>query len=131
MRKSHLSAVCGLVLYGVLLAGTPVAATPWSAQAPDNTATNKDDRSKASADADTAKNNTSDRQLMARIRRDVIHEKSLSTYAHNVKIVAQGGKVTLKGPVKSDDEKHTIEQIATKHAGDGNVDDQLTIASSK
>ena len=46
-----------------------------------------------------------------------MQDKSLSTYAHNVKIVAQGGTVTLKGPVKSEEEKAAIEQKATQVAG--------------
>ena len=42
---------------------------------------------------------------MRKIRRSVAGDKSLSTYGHNVKIISQHGKVTLKGPVNSDDEK--------------------------
>lgn len=64
---------------------------------------------------------------MAQIRHDVVHDKSLSTYGHNVKIIASHGQVTLKGPVHSDDEKKTIEQYAQKYAGSGNVIDQLTV----
>jgi hyperosmotically inducible periplasmic protein len=54
-------------------------------------------------------------------------DKSLSTYGHNVKIVAQHGKVTLRGPVHSDDEKIIIKKYAQKIAGDGNVTDELTV----
>ena len=35
-------------------------------------------------------------------------DKSLSSYAHNVKIISQNGTVTLKGPVKSDGEKQSV-----------------------
>jgi osmotically-inducible protein OsmY len=64
---------------------------------------------------------------MRKIRRAVVADKSLSTYAHNVKIVAQNGKVTLKGPVHTEDEKKTIDSKATEIAGAGNVDSQITV----
>jgi osmotically-inducible protein OsmY len=46
--------------------------------------------------------------------------------AHNVTIITQDGKVTLKGKVDSDAEKQTVESAAVSVAGPGNVDDQLT-----
>ena len=67
---------------------------------------------------------------MQKIRKAVMDDKSLSTYAHNVKIIAQDGKVTLKGPVRSEEEKQTIEKLATDVAGAGNVTDQITIKPS-
>jgi osmotically-inducible protein OsmY len=94
--------------------------------APDNTKVNKT----AKPTADKATNNAGDRDLMQKIRKAVVDDKSLSTYAHNVKIVAQNGKVTLKGPVRSTEEKATIERIATDVAGAGNVVNQITIAKS-
>jgi hyperosmotically inducible periplasmic protein len=54
------------------------------------------------------KMNAADRTLTQKIRKSVMADKSLSTYAHNVKIISQDGMVTLKGPVRSDDEKKTI-----------------------
>jgi osmotically-inducible protein OsmY len=65
--------------------------------------------------------------LARQIRRDVVKDKSLSTYGRNVKIIAQGGKVTLRGPVHTADEKRAIVDLAGKRAGDGNVVDQLTV----
>jgi osmotically-inducible protein OsmY len=55
-------------------------------------------------------------------------DKSLSSYAHNIKIVSQNGTVTLKGPVKSDDEKSSV--IAKAVAVVGSVDkitDQVSV----
>jgi hyperosmotically inducible protein len=95
--------------------------------APDNTKMNKEDKIAAAPNADKAKSNGSDTQLMAHIRREVVKDKSLSTYAHNVKIVSRQGKVTLRGPVHTDEEKQTIEQIAKKYAGDGNVTDEISV----
>jgi osmotically-inducible protein OsmY len=51
----------------------------------------------------------------------------MSTDAHNVKIITQNGKVTLRGPVKSEDEKRQIEEIAVRFAGDGNVVNEIEV----
>ena len=104
------------------------AAAPYHPQqAPDNTAKNKGDQDSSHPTAGQSKNDKTDVQLTRDIRRDVMKDKTLSTYGHNVKIITEGGKVTLKGPVHSDDEKKTIEGYAQKRAGDSNVDDQLTV----
>jgi osmotically-inducible protein OsmY len=95
--------------------------------APDNTKVNKTDTNKSVPTADQAKNTMSDRDIMKSIRHDVVNDKSISTYGHNVKIIAQHGRVTLRGPVHSDDEKRAIEEYARKYAGDGNVENQLTV----
>ena len=99
------------------------------AQAPDNTKTNQQDRAKSSPTADQAKNTLSDRQIMQNIRKAVMDDKSLSTYAHNVKVISANGKVTLKGPVRSDDERRNIEAKAAEVAGAGNVTNMLTVAA--
>ena len=91
--------------------------------APDNTKVNKD----AKATADKTGNSAADRDVMQKIRKAVMDDKSLSTHAHNVKITAHDGKVTLKGPVTSEEEKATIERMATDVAGAGNVVNQITI----
>jgi osmotically-inducible protein OsmY len=84
---------------------------------PDNTKTNKRDRSPGAVTADQQKMNSSDRELSKKIRQAIMADKSLSTYAHNVKIISQNGMVTLKGPVHSDAEKSAIEAKATEIAG--------------
>jgi len=115
-----------VILILALSSGIAVA----SAQAPDNSKMNKQPQNKTET-ADQAKNGKSDLQLMKEIRRAVVKDKTLSTYAHNVKIVASGGKVTLKGPVKSADEKSAVLQKATEVAGAANVTDELTVAEAK
>jgi hyperosmotically inducible periplasmic protein len=114
----------------LFLAGALSAiALPASAQtAPDNTKANKADQAKGAVTADQQKENDADRDLAKRIRQAVVGDKSLSTYAHNVKIVAQDGQVTLKGPVRSDAEKTSIEAKATKIAGAGKVTNEITVA---
>lgn len=86
-------------------------------QAPDNTQTNRRDRNQSEPTADQQKENQSDRELAAKVRQALVKDKSLSTYAHNVKIIAQDGTVTLKGPVRSEDEKETVEAKAAEAAG--------------
>jgi hyperosmotically inducible periplasmic protein len=86
-------------------------------QNPDNTKTNQRDRSKNEPTADQQKENDSDREIARKIRRSVVSDKSLSTYAHNIKIIAQGGVVTLKGPVRSEEEKQAVEVKAAEIAG--------------
>jgi hyperosmotically inducible protein len=93
---------------------------------PDNTNANKSQQG-ASPTADQGKNNKSDLQTMQRIRKAVIADKSLSSYAHNVKIIATDGKVTLKGPVRSEAEKASIEQKAVDVVGAGKVTNEITI----
>lgn len=95
--------------------------------APDNTKINQRDKDKTAPTADQQKANHPDREITRNIRASVHKDKSLSTYAHNVKIITQGGKVTLKGPVRSEDEKTKIAAKATAVAGDGNVDNQLDV----
>jgi osmotically-inducible protein OsmY len=67
--------------------------------------------------------------LAAQIRRAIVKDKSLSVMAHNIKIVVTNGEVTLRGPVKSDAEKATINSKAQAIAGAGKVHDQLEVAS--
>jgi osmotically-inducible protein OsmY len=118
-------AFCGLLYCGGAFAQEPQ--TP----APDNTKANKRDRSKAEPTADQAKDNASDRELMQNIRKALMDDKSLSTSAHNVKVIAEHGKVTLKGPVQSAEEKRAVEQKAADVAGTGNVTNELTVKAKK
>jgi hyperosmotically inducible periplasmic protein len=95
---------------------------------PDNTKMNKGDASKTAVTADKQKMNAGDRDLTQKIRKEIVADKSLSTYAHNVKVVSQDGKVTLKGPVRSDDEKKAVVAKAVEAAGGTDkVDDQLSV----
>jgi hyperosmotically inducible periplasmic protein len=88
-------------------------------QEPDNTKVNKRDRDRSEPTADQQKGNVSDRDMTKRIRQSIMADKSLSTYAHNVKVISQNGVVTLKGPVRSEDEKKAIESKAMEVVGTG------------
>jgi osmotically-inducible protein OsmY len=117
----------GIIAAGLFL-GVAVGAT---AQEPDNTKVNTRDRDSSQPTADQAKNNLSDRQIMQNIRKAVMADKSLSTYGHNAKIISDHGKVTLKGPVHSDEESRNIEAKAKEVAGAGNVTNQLSVKNDK
>ncbi|HEY2823203.1 MAG TPA: BON domain-containing protein [Candidatus Acidoferrum sp.] len=124
-----------LVLGACLFLGSSLPATGVRTQDPqqpaaDNTKNNKGDQA-SGATADKQKMNPADRDLTKKIRASLHGDTTLSTYAHNIKIVSQDGKVTLKGPVRSDDEKAAIEAKATEIAGQGNVTNQLTVAPPK
>lgn len=103
------------------------AITAGAQTQPDNTKANKGDGKPGAVTADQQKMNASDTDLTRNIRKSIIADKALSTYAHNVKIVAQNGLVTLRGPVKSDDEKKSIVAKATAIAGADKVTDELTV----
>ena len=92
----------------------------------DNTGVNERDRSAAAITPIDQNENQKDIDLTANIRKRVVDSK-LSVNAQNVKIITQDGKVTLRGPVRSAEEKQQIEQIAGVVAGVGNVDSQLEI----
>lgn len=91
---------------------------------PDNSERNK----AHSHTADQQSEATSDRMLTKKIRRSLVADKSLSTYGHNVKIITRDGMVTLKGPVRSEDEKSAIAAKAAEIAGSPDkVANQLTV----
>jgi hyperosmotically inducible protein len=130
----------GFLLSGAsLLLSACLSASPLPRQdqdnaqqpAPDNSKTNKRDRDKVSPTADQQKTNPTDRELTRKIRVALHQDKSLSTYAHNIKIVTQDGRVTLRGPVRSDEEKASIEAKAAEIAGPGNVTNELEVAAPK
>ena len=120
--------VSGVVLSGVLSTSVPalLAQTPA-----DNTKVNTRDRAKGAVTADQQKDNASDRTLTQTIRRALMQDKSLSSYAHNVKVIARGGQVTLKGPVRSEEEKQNVESKAVVVAGAGHVTNQMSVAPAK
>ncbi len=115
----------------LLLSSSPwlEAQTSEAKTKPDNSAVNKRDRSSGATTADQQKMNAADRALTAKIRRSIIADKSLSMYAHNVKIISQDGTVTLKGPVRSAEEVKAIESKAITITGDsGKVVNEMSVA---
>jgi osmotically-inducible protein OsmY len=132
-QARHRSLLRAFVFGGLLsfTAGVAAAQTPPPQTPPDNTKVNKRDRAAGAVTADQQKENATDREIAAKIRKAIVDDKTLSTYAHNIKVVVQGGKVTLKGPVRTDAEKTAVAAKAGEIAGAANVTDNLTIAPEK
>ena len=96
-------------------------------QQPDNTRVNKDNRPAA----DQQKETKADRELAEKIRKSVVADKSLSTYAHNVKIIVQDGVVTLKGPVHSEEESRAVQAKAQQFTEASSIHNEITVAPPK
>ena len=121
-----------ILFAGALLLGSGAMvmaqdATGQNPPASDNTQLNQRDRNPNEPTADKQQNNRSDRDITQQIRKAITGDKTFSEYARNVKVVTQSGQVTLKGPVRTDDEKNAIEEKAKAIAGDGNVTNDLTV----
>ena len=93
----------------------------------DNTVNNKPDHAGSGTTADQQKSGNSDLQLTASIRQSIVADSSLSTYAHNVKIVVEDGEATLKGPVRTQEEKSTVAAKAAAIVGQDNVVDEMSV----
>jgi hyperosmotically inducible periplasmic protein len=117
----------GLLLGSVASARAQETAGQPASPAADNSKMNQRDQSMNEPTADQQKDNRTDRDITQQIRQSIMADKSLSTYAHNVKIITQNGQVTLKGPVRSEDEKQAIASKATAVAGENKVTDDLSI----
>jgi hyperosmotically inducible periplasmic protein len=112
------------VLVSASIVGIPFTALAQDqAKPPDNSAQNK----AHDQTADNQKENTSDRETTQKVRQAIVKDKSLSTYAHNVKIITQNQRVTLKGPVQDESERDKVAAVAGKVVGPENVDNQLSV----
>lgn len=105
------------------MTATPATGQMQSCQQPDNSGHNKHH----AKTADSQPNAKEDRLTTQKIRKAIIADKGLSMYAHNVKIITENGTVTLKGPVKSDDEKQKVAAAAAGVVSQDKVVDQLTV----
>lgn len=115
----------GLALAGCLwMAPCAHVQAQDSTTKPDNSAQNKNHQD---LNADKQSNSKADREMTASVRKAIIADKDLSTYAHNVKIMVRGNTVTLKGPVKSEEEKQKVKADVLSAAAQAQVVDQLTV----
>ena len=130
-RTVVIALVAQLVLMGSLtmLWARQDADMNQSPPAADNTKVNQRDRNRSEPTADNQKENPADRQLVQQIRRAIVKDKSLSTDARNIKVIAQNGMVTLKGPVDSENEKQTVEAKAAQVAGADKVSSEIQVRS--
>ena len=124
MKKIALTLVLSSALLGL---GTMTMAQDSKPVAPDNSAVNVRDHAPDAMTAGEQSSAKSDVELTRQIRRAVVKDGSLSMLAHNVKIVASNGAVTLRGPVKTEQEKVAIANKAQAIAGADKVDNQLEV----
>ena len=97
---------------------------------PDNTATNERDRSGETQTSGDQSNSSADLKITQAIRQALVKDGELSMTAKNIKIIADNGQVTLRGPVKNAQEKAKIDQLARSAAGGAKIVDQLDVKKS-
>lgn len=113
------------VFFGIPLMAVPLTTAQDAQQPmPDNTKKNKD---QSEPTADQQKMNPADRAITQKIRKAIHEDHALSTYAHNIKVIAQDGKVTLRGPVRTEEEKSSVQAKAVAVVGAENVSNQLEV----
>ena len=97
----------------------------------DNTRQNVRDRNDATLTPGDQGNSPADLEITQKIRKALVIDTSgYSVTAKNIKIITVNGKVTLRGPVKTDAEKAGIVTLAKSVAGDANVEDQLEVKTN-
>jgi osmotically-inducible protein OsmY len=121
----------------IVLALTILSALSLSALAadnektkPDNTATNQRDRSGKTLTSGDQSNSSGDLKITQAIRQAIMKDSGLSATAKNIKIITTNGQVTLRGPVKTAQEKAKIDQLARSSAGGAHINDQLDVKGS-
>jgi len=98
-----------------------------AAKQPDNTGVNKRDRDDNTLTPGDQGTSEADREITRNIRRAIEKNDQLSTTAKNIKIITVNGKVTLRGPVNSEQEQQAITAAAQSVAGVGSFDNQLEV----
>jgi hyperosmotically inducible periplasmic protein len=98
---------------------------------PDNTAVNERDRSGETKTSGDQANSSANLKTTQAIRQALMKDGELSTTAKNIKVITANGHVTLRGPVKTAQEKSKIDQIAKSAAGGAQIDNQLDVKGSK
>ena len=131
MKKLQRTAVLVAVLFAGSAWAQDSAQAPVKSQDAANTRMNTRDRVAETTKPTDQSNAKADIRLAAAVRRAIENDKSLSTSAHNVKLVANGGVVTLRGPVASDEEKQKVAQIAGAVDGVKSVDNNLDVQVAK
>jgi osmotically-inducible protein OsmY len=125
--KSTLRSLCGVAIFSLMPAfAFAQGATPATTNA-DNTAVNARDAHSDTVKSTDQPNNRADVQLAASVRQAIINDRSLSMSAHNVKLVASAGIVTLRGPVSTEQERARVVEIASKVSGVARIDNQLEV----
>ena len=117
-----------LLSFGVSLLATPILWYQEVQQGPDST---KKSKLQTTPTADQQQMTPADRALTQKIRKAIHRDKGISIYGRNIKIFMQNGKVTLRGLVRSEQEKDNLQAKAAAASGEENVTNQLEVAPSK
>lgn len=120
-----------LILASVLALPILAAAADDKKKAADNSGKNDRDRNQQTLTPGDQSNAPEDIKLVAAIRKMVVKDKSLSATAKNCKIMTNAGRVTLRGPVNTPEEKAAVEAHAVMSAGKDKVDNQLEVKTAK
>jgi len=120
-----------LALASIISLSLAATATDENTADADNTAKNQRDRSGETKTSGDQSNSGEDLKTTQAIRKALMKDSSLSMTAKNVKIITAGGQVTLRGSVKSAEEKSKIDQLAKGAAGNAKIDNQLEIKAAK
>jgi len=125
--RTSLFALFALLLGSSVLLLAQKSNQQISPSAPDNIQMSEHDQNADGPSADQQKNDQTDLEITQQIRRAIVDDKSLSISAHNVEIITRNGRVMLKGPVQSEDEKKAVEAKAAEVAGTDKVISELDI----
>jgi hyperosmotically inducible periplasmic protein len=130
MKTLYLAVLAAAISSGsatLTLAADPSTKGTAAESAPDNTGRNVRDRGATRTSGDQSESKA-DLTTTQKIRQAVMADKSLSMTAHNVKIITADGVVTLRGPVKTEDERTKIATKAAQLAGADKVENYLEVA---
>ena len=130
MKSIALALLAGILVFGCSKDRGNNQVSQSTRVEPDNSGRNVRDRDDTTKTAGDQSENEADRAITQNVRKAITDDDSLSTNGKNVKIVTIDGRVTLRGPVKSEKEKTNIESKAKQIAGVKNVDSQLEIATN-
>jgi hyperosmotically inducible protein len=97
---------------------------------PDNTKTNERDRSGETKTSGDQSNSSADLKITRAVRQALMKDGELSTTAKNIKVITVNGQVTLRGPVKTAQEKAKVDQLAKSAADGAHIDNQLEVKES-
>jgi hyperosmotically inducible periplasmic protein len=97
---------------------------------PDNTSINERDRSGETKASGDQSNSSADLKTTQAIRQALMNDGELSMTAKNIKVITANGHVTLRGPVKTAQEKTKIDQLAKSAAGGAQINNLLDVKGS-
>lgn len=124
MKRTFLALVSALALT------IPLSAADETKADADNTKKNERDRSGETKTPGDQSNAPEDLKTTQAIRQALMKDEALSMTAKNIKIITSGGHVTLRGPVKSAEEKTKIDKLAKSAAGHAKIENQLEVKAA-